>query len=137
MSCDDVPVFLLKLDPRSLPTGYRLTTENPKTVRLTQGTMRRMNFGVALSNLVQVDLTVEAFNPESGQISTALDDGLKALVAAVATTPSTVRLIYFVDGESPAVAMQRLNLVEDRLHELWRANGNYQLSLEKTVVERE
>jgi CshA-type fibril repeat protein len=129
--------FLLKLDPRSLPTGYRLTTENPKTVRLTQGTMRRMNFGATISSLVRVDLTVDAFDPDTGEISAALDDGLKALVRSVARTPSTLRLSYFVDGESVDVAKDRLTLVEVRLRALWRGRGTYQLSLEKTVVERE
>jgi CshA-type fibril repeat protein len=128
--------FLLKLDPRSLPTGYRLTTENPKTVRLTQGTMRRMNFGATISNLVRVDLTEEAFDPETGKISKALDDGLKSVVAAVAKKPSTIRVSYYVDGGDPKVAKKRLDLVERRLRELWRGRGNYQLSLEKTIVER-
>ena len=29
--------FILKVDPRSLPSGYRMTTENPRVVRLTAG----------------------------------------------------------------------------------------------------
>lgn len=37
--------FLLKLDVRSLPTGYRVTTENPRVVRLSAGLMSRLNFG--------------------------------------------------------------------------------------------
>ncbi len=127
--------FLLKLDPRSLPTGYRLTTENPKTVRLTQGTMRRMNFGVTVSNVVRVDLTSDAFDA-SGQISAELDKGLKVLVASVAKKPSTLRISYFVDGGSVEVAKKRLDLVEARLRALWRGKGSYQLSLEKTIVER-
>jgi CshA-type fibril repeat protein len=128
--------FLLKLDPRSLPTGYRLTTENPKTVRLTQGTMRRMNFGVTLSNVVRVDLTDAAFDAK-GEISADLDKGLQALVAAVAKKPSVVRLSYFADGGDTELAKDRLDDVEDRLRDLWRGQGKYQLSLEKTVVERE
>ncbi|NJM82339.1 MAG: hypothetical protein HC844_07460 [Tabrizicola sp.] len=141
MPCAAIPqdigsTFLLKLDPRSLPTGYRLTTENPKTVRLTPGTMRRMNFGATISNLVRVDLTGEAFDGATGEISPALDKGLKSLAAQVARKPSTVRLSYFLDGESKDRANDRLDMVEKRLRQLWRGTGKYQLNVEKTVVER-
>jgi CshA-type fibril repeat protein len=129
--------FLLKLDPRSLPTGYRLTTENPKTVRLTPGTMRRMNFGATISNLVRVDLTGEAFDGAGAEISSDLDKGLKALAKEVAKQPSTVRLSYFLDGESDAQAGDRLDLVEKRLRQLWRGTGKYQLNVEKTLVRRQ
>ncbi len=128
--------FLLKLDPRSLPTGYRVTTENPRTVRLTQGMMSKMNFGVSLTNLVRVDLTAEAFDPQTGEIGKDLDKGLKALVKSVARKPSFVRLSYFVDGETTDLAEDRLKLVEDRLRDLWRDRGRGKLGLETTVIEK-
>ncbi len=139
--CADIPqdigsTFLLKLDPRSLPTGYRLTTENPRTVRLTQGMMSKMNFGVSLTNLVRIDLTDEAFDPRTGEIVTDLDNGLKALVKEVARKPSFVRLSYFVDGETTELAEDRLELVEDRLRDLWRDRGRGKLGLETTVIEK-
>jgi CshA-type fibril repeat protein len=129
--------FLLKLDPRSLPTGYHLTTENPKTTRLTKGTMRRMNFGATLSNLVRVDLTAEAFDPETGKITKPLEDGLMAVVRSISKTPSTLRITYYVDGETPKLAKARLKVVEKRLREAWRGRGFYQLSIETSIVERE
>ena len=39
--------LILKLDPRSLPKGYRLTTENPRVLRLSAGKLGKINFGVA------------------------------------------------------------------------------------------
>ena len=51
--CADIPDadigtnFIVKLDPRTLPTGYALTTENPRKVRLTRGKMVKLNFGAA------------------------------------------------------------------------------------------
>ena len=52
--CAELPArigsnFTLKLDERSLPTGYRVTTENRRVVRL--------NFGAAIANVVDFDLT--------------------------------------------------------------------------------
>jgi large repetitive protein len=34
--------FILKLDARTLPTGYRITTENPRTVRVTAGKVTKL-----------------------------------------------------------------------------------------------
>ena len=54
LSCADFPDaaigsnFIMKVDTRSLPTGYRLTTENPGLVRLTAGRLAKLNFGAAV-----------------------------------------------------------------------------------------
>ncbi|WP_420818651.1 DUF7507 domain-containing protein, partial [Paramylibacter kogurei] len=48
--------FILKLDERSLPSGYRMTTENPRVMRLTPGKFAKMNFGAAISNVIRIDL---------------------------------------------------------------------------------
>ncbi|WP_309085984.1 hypothetical protein [Chelativorans sp.] len=54
VACADMPEgslgsnFIMKVDTRSLPTGYRLTTENPSMVRLTAGRMAKLNFGAAV-----------------------------------------------------------------------------------------
>jgi uncharacterized repeat protein (TIGR01451 family)/fimbrial isopeptide formation D2 family protein len=40
--------FIIKLDPKSLPPGAEITTENPRVVRITQGMMTKINFGVKL-----------------------------------------------------------------------------------------
>ena len=54
IACADIPDgdrgsnFILKVDVRSLPTGYRLTTENPGLVRLTSGKLAKLNFGASI-----------------------------------------------------------------------------------------
>lgn len=40
--------FILKLDTASLPYGAELISENPRVIRLTQATMSRINFAVAM-----------------------------------------------------------------------------------------
>lgn len=54
--------FTLKLDGRTLPSGYALTTENPRTLHLTPGKVAKMNFGVALTDMVDVGLTAQALS---------------------------------------------------------------------------
>jgi uncharacterized repeat protein (TIGR01451 family) len=40
--------FILKVDPKSLPQGARVTTENPRVIRITSALMQKINFGVQL-----------------------------------------------------------------------------------------
>ena len=40
--------FILKVDPSTLPEGIEFTTENPRVLRITQGLLSKINFGVKL-----------------------------------------------------------------------------------------
>ena len=40
--------FILKVDENTLPTGYDVSTENPRVVRLTRGKLSKANFGACL-----------------------------------------------------------------------------------------
>ncbi|HEY1071543.1 SdrD B-like domain-containing protein [Brevundimonas sp.] len=57
--------FIVKLDDRTLPTGYRVTSGNPETVRLTRGKFARLNFGAGLHRVVRLDLNGAAFDGEA------------------------------------------------------------------------
>ncbi|MFT6331735.1 MAG: putative repeat protein (TIGR01451 family) [Lentimonas sp.] len=59
--------FIMKLDTRTLPSGYKVSSENPRVVRLTRGKMTKLNFGASLSKTLQLDLKDEAF--EKGSVS--------------------------------------------------------------------
>ena len=126
--------FMLKLDERSLPAGFRLTTENPRVVRLTPGMVTKMNFGATVSRLVRIDLSDRAFldgktpRPE-------LEAGLRQMAAQIADTPSMLRIAYAVGPEGERVAKARLQEVQRILRRIWPANGRYQLNVE-TVLER-
>jgi large repetitive protein len=126
--------FTLKLDTRTLPVGYALTTENPRTLRLTPGKVAKMNFGVALTEMVDIGLTAQAFVAGSTQPKQALIDGIKTLIARIADTPSTLRLTYLLaGGEDQAGAVARLRAAEDMIRRAWRGVGNYDLQIEKSV----
>ncbi|MEZ5854628.1 MAG: SdrD B-like domain-containing protein [Hyphomicrobiaceae bacterium] len=49
--------FILKLDTRSLPAGYQLTTENPRVIRMRYGRMGKINFGAARPPLVEIHIS--------------------------------------------------------------------------------
>ncbi len=127
--------FSLKLDTRSLPTGYRVTTENPRTMRLTAGIFTEMNFAASIGRVVDVDLTAAAFLPGTATPVDRLDTGLGRLLEQVKDTPSLMRLSYFeTGGEDQALVRQRMNAVEDLIRERWRGIGRYRLVIERTSM---
>ncbi|MGB8814062.1 MAG: hypothetical protein WCC57_12870, partial [Paracoccaceae bacterium] len=138
--CADLPRdigsnFLLKLDERTLPSGYRVTTENPRVVRLTAGKMTEMNFGAAISRVVTIDLSDAAFltGDDAAKPRPELLKGLEQLVAQIASTPAVLHFNYVLGADSERLAKQRIRSVEKALRALWQTNGRYKLNVEKTL----
>jgi uncharacterized repeat protein (TIGR01451 family) len=136
LPADDGSNFILKLDERSLPTGYSMTTENPRVMRLTPGMMSEMNFGARLGNVVTVNLNENAFQG-GNTLSPQLVQGIGRLVQVVAQTPSGIELVFHVpadaDGDEVAAARQRMALVEDEIQRQWRTIGQGRLSIEQLL----
>ena len=136
--CAELPAaigtnFALKLDTRSLPTGYRVTTENPLVMRLTAGIMAEMNFGAALGRVATVDLTASAFAPGAASPSPRLEQGLQGLLTQIAETPTVLRLSYFTGRGDTALAAARLDAVEQIINDAWADIGSYRLQIERTT----
>ncbi len=132
--------FILKLDTRSLPTGYRLTTENPRVVRLTPGKMTELNFGAALTRVVRVDLNAKGFvqSGQGAELSPALSQALSALVDQIAGEPVHLRLAYHLPDDASTAdkrqARRLMRLVEHEIRDLWAEPGRVKLTIEKTIV---
>ena len=137
--CAELPAdagtnFSLKLDTRSLPTGYRVTTENPRTMRLSAGIFAEMNFGAAIGRVVDVNLTDTAVVAGRNQPTYALSNGLDGLLDQIRDTPSILRISYFVmSGAEDDRARARMAEVEDLIRDKWRGVGRYRLVIERTV----
>ena len=126
--------FTLKLDPRSLPLGYTVITENPRTLRLTAGKVAKMNFAVSGTKLVQIDLTAQAFVAGETAPKDALARGISAMVADIRSDPSSLQLTYALkSGEDRADAVARLQVVEKLIRKAWRGVGRYELQIQKSV----
>jgi large repetitive protein len=109
----------IKLDARTLPTGYRVTTENPEVVRATRGRVVRINFGAALMRVVRIDMDQAAFTTESA-LSEVFDKALTDLVPGLEQAPTVVRLVYTRrQGETEAAAQRRAHAASRRLQDLW------------------
>ncbi|MDZ7906723.1 MAG: hypothetical protein U5N55_13865 [Cypionkella sp.] len=113
--CADLPRdigsnFLLKLDERSLPTGYRMTTENPRVMRLTAGKMIEMNFGATISRIVRIEVTDGAFETVDGKVQMRSDfvEGVSNSLGGRRSTPSNLRIIYTLGADGERAANQRM-----------------------------
>ncbi|MFA8444088.1 SdrD B-like domain-containing protein [Yoonia sp.] len=133
--------FILKVDERSLPAGYRMTTENPRVTRITPGTMTEMNFGAAVAlQVVRVDLTAASFvqTSEGTAMSPALSTGLTGVLQEIAGSPSNMVLTFHLpqsaDAADVAAARQLLDTVEDKIRRDWRDIGRVRLRIEQSIV---
>lgn len=127
--------FILKLDTRTLPSGYRVTTENPRVVRLTRGKITELNFGASIAQVVRIDLNSRAFVNTDGseRLLPSLRDGINNLLGSIVSDPSHIRLSYHLadDGSDERIARRRLNEVERVIRREWRGIGRYKLTIEK------
>ena len=112
--------FLLKIDPRSLPLGHRVTTENPRTVRLTAGKVSKMNFGTTASRVVRLDLAGAAFEPNSTELDAQWSAGIDQLLAVLGEDHSVLRVVYQKCAEDKALANKRMKAVSRLVEERWQ-----------------
>ena len=104
--------FLLKLDPRTLPQGYKVTTENPRDVRVTRGKATELNFGAAKHREVKVDVTGKAFGPESTELTPTWANGVARLCKIMSKTSSDLALVYHQGTETGELAQSRVDGLE-------------------------
>ena len=133
--------FILKLDERTLPTGFRPTTENPRVVRLTPGVMAEINFGASIGKVVRIDLGRAAFETDAHgapALRPALDLGIRRMVSEISGEAVIIRLAWHVaagaDADEVAQGRALMRLVEKRVREEWRKAGRTQLRIETTIV---
>jgi uncharacterized repeat protein (TIGR01451 family) len=127
--------FILKLDDRTLPTGYRVTTENPLVRRVTRGKAIKYNFGAALHRVVRFDIADGAFEPGTTVIRAQWKPRIEMLLAEMRKAPSILRISYLGDAEDPAVAKARTEAVKREIAARWE-QGSYRLTIETEVFWR-
>ncbi len=129
--------FIIKLDERSLPSGYRLTTENPRVVRATRGKMVKFNFGAAIHRVVRLDMADAVFEKDSTQMRPQWLPRLDLLMTELAKDPSLLRLSYLAENESESDVNDRLDAVKKEIKNRWKElNCCYQLMIETEVFWR-
>jgi uncharacterized repeat protein (TIGR01451 family)/fimbrial isopeptide formation D2 family protein len=126
--------FILKLDDRTLPTGYRVTRENPQVKRATRGKMLRFNFGATIHHVVSLDIADGVFEPKSTKLRMQWQPRIGLLLKELRKAPSVLRLSYLAETENRGLVDDRLKALKKEITEKW--DGGYPLTVETEVFWR-
>jgi hypothetical protein len=126
--------FALKLDDRTLPSGYRLTTPQVLVERATRGKALRFEFGAAIHRVVSLDLSDAVFEPGTTEMRAQWRPRLDLLLGELRKSRSILHLSYLADVEDKQLVDRRLAAVDQMIKDGWRAlNCCYELTIEREV----
>jgi hypothetical protein len=126
--------FALKLDDRTLPSGYRLTTPQVLVERATRGKALRFEFGASIHRVVSLDLSDAVFEPGTADMRPQWQPRVDLLLAELRKAQSVLRLSYVADVEDAALVDRRLEAVTKTIRDGWHAqNPSYELTIEREV----
>jgi len=128
--------FVLKLDDRTLPSGYRMSTRQVQVKRATRGKALRFRFGASVDRVVGLDLADAAFEPEETDLLPHWRPRLGLLVDELAKAPATLRLSYIADLETRDLVERRLAAVEETIGDAWKERSDEVLPMEREVFWR-
>jgi hypothetical protein len=128
--------FVLKLDDRTLPSGYRMTTDQVQIQRATSGKTLQVNFGASIHRVVSMDLLDAAFEPGTAEIRLQWKPRVNLLLEELRKAPAVLRLSYVGDTEDEALVKRRLEAIKRELSEAWDPANSYVLTIEPEVFWR-
>src|SRR6266567_3338525 len=143
ITCADTPDenrgsnFVLKLDDRTLPSGYRMSTDQLQIKRATRGKALKFDFGASIYRVVAIDLSDAAFEPGKTEIRVQWRPRVNLLLEELRKAPSVLRLSYVADTEDAALVERRVQAVKQQVTEQWHAGkDSYVLTIEPEVFWR-
>jgi uncharacterized repeat protein (TIGR01451 family) len=128
--------MVLKLDDRTLPSGFRMSTDQVQIQRATSGKALQANFGASIHRVVAIDLLDAAFDPGTTEIRVQWKPRLNILIEELRKAPAVLRLSYVADTEDEALVKRRVETVKRQLSEAWTAENGYVLTIEPEVFWR-
>jgi large repetitive protein len=129
--------FVLKLDDRTLPSGFRMSTEPVQIKRATRGKAVTFNFGASAHRVVGIDLSDAAFESGATGLRIQWRPRLDLLIGELRKGPAVLRLSYVADIEDPALVDRRVQAFKQQLLEAWKAaSAGYPLTIEPEVFWR-
>ena len=129
--------FVLKLDDRTLPSGFRRSTRPLQVQRATRGKALRMNFGASIYRVVGLDISDAVFEPGTTQIRQQWLSRFDLLLGELQKGPAVLRLSYVADIEAADLVEERLSNVKRDIADAWSAlKCCYELVIEPEVFWR-
>jgi uncharacterized repeat protein (TIGR01451 family)/fimbrial isopeptide formation D2 family protein len=111
--------FVLKLDDRSLPSGYRPSTRPVQVQRATRGKALRINFGASIHRVVGLDIADAVFVPDSVEMRQQWLPRITLLLDELKKAPAVLRLSYVADIESASLVDRRLDALKKQIEKAW------------------
>jgi uncharacterized repeat protein (TIGR01451 family) len=129
--------FVLKLDDRTLPSGFRMSTDVMQIKHATAGKALKFDFGASIYRVVAVDLSDAAFEPGSTEIRTQWKSRVDVLLSELRKAPSVLRLSYVADTEDAGLVERRMQALKRQVTEAWDGDKDrYMLTIEPEVFWR-
>jgi hypothetical protein len=129
--------FVLKLDDRTLPSGFRASTRPVQVQRATRGKALRINFGASIHRVVGLDIADAVFEPDSIVMRHQWRPRITLLIDELQKAPAVLRLSYVADIESEALVDRRLDSLKDQIMTAWQElNCCYELVIEPEIFWR-
>jgi uncharacterized repeat protein (TIGR01451 family) len=129
--------FVLKLDDRTLPSGFRSSTNQVRVERATRGKALKFNFGASLHRVIGLDLADAVFEPGTTEMRAQWRPRLELLMKELQKGPAILRLSYLADVENEQLVQRRMEVIKAEIGTRWHAlNAGYELSIEPEVFWR-
>jgi len=129
--------FVLKLDDRTLPSGFRMSTRPVQVQRATRGKALRINFGASIHRVVGLDIADAIFEPGTVELRQQWLPRVDLLLKELQNGPAVLRLSYVADVEESALVEDRLQAMKERIETAWAAlDCCYKLTIEPEIFWR-
>jgi hypothetical protein len=140
--------FILKLDDRTLPSGFRASTNQIRVERATRGKALRFNFGASIHRVIGLDIADAVFEPGTTDMRPQWKPRLELLMEELQKGPAVLRLSYLADVEDARLVEQRMDMMKQHITQSWKglqkspecsagtANHCYPLTIEPEVFWR-
>ncbi|MGD8829288.1 MAG: SdrD B-like domain-containing protein [Pseudomonadales bacterium] len=129
--------FMLKLDDRTLPSGFRASTRPFQIQRATRGKTLHFSFGASIFRVVGLDVADGVFAPGSTEMRPQWRPRLELLMTELDKAPAVLRLSYLADVEDASLVKRRVKALTRMISDAWQArDGSYRLSIEHEVFWR-
>jgi uncharacterized repeat protein (TIGR01451 family) len=129
--------FILKLDDRTLPSGFRSSTRPVQVQRATRGKALRMNFGASIYRVVGLDIADAVFEPGTTEMRRQWQGRIELLLDELRRAPAVLRLAYVADVEDESLVNERIDAIQRQIATAWdEQNCCYELVIEPEVFWR-
>jgi hypothetical protein len=129
--------FVLKLDDRTLPSGFRTSTRPVQVQRATRGKALKINFGASIHRVVGLDVADAVFEPGTAEMRPQWQPRIDLLLEELRKAPSVLRLSYVADVEDEALVNRRLERLKTNISTRWSdLDCCYELVVESEIFWR-